>query len=111
MSVLNTRKDLQAGSEDSGLDELAASIRGQGLLNPLILRPRDDGRHEIVAGQRQYLACRRLGMKTVVAVVKLDMDDDEVVVTSLVENVHRAEMNPMDKARAYRAIGRHGAQP
>ena len=52
VSNLNARKDLQAGEEDSGIEELATSIKKQGLLSPLIVRPKDKGRYEVLVGQR-----------------------------------------------------------
>ena len=52
VSALNARKDLHAGQEDSGIEELASSIRQQGLLSPLIVRPSADDRYEVLVGQR-----------------------------------------------------------
>ena len=57
LSELNIRKDLKAGTEDTGLEDLAESIKEKGLLNPLIVRKLRDGTYEIVAGQRRFLAC------------------------------------------------------
>ena len=106
ISEFNTRKDLRAGTEDASLDDLASSIQENGLLNPVLLRPRLDGKFDLVAGQRRFLACNKLGMDTIPAIVRDQLNDDDATVVSLVENVHRAEMNPIDKARAYQAIQR-----
>ena len=109
VSTFNTRKDLSAGTEDTDIDDLANSIRNLGLLNPITVRVAADDQYDLVAGQRRYLAFRRLGMSTIPAIIKDDLDDTGAMVVSLVENVHRADMNPMDKARAYQGIyGRYG---
>lgn len=104
ISQFNTRKDLDAGTEDASLDELASSIREKGLLNPITVVKREDGKYDLIAGQRRFIACRRLGMKTIPAIIREKMDDTDATILSLIENVHRADMNPMDKAKAYSAI-------
>jgi ParB family chromosome partitioning protein len=104
VSTLNARKDLLAGQEDSGLEELAASIRQQGLLSPPIVRPTLDGHFEVLVGQRRLLACRRIGLDPVPCLVRDDLGDVDAVALSLVENVHRADMHPLDKARALKAL-------
>jgi ParB family chromosome partitioning protein len=104
LSTFNTRKDLAAGTEDSSIDDLAASIKEKGLLNPVMVRVLTDGKYELIAGQRRYLACRKLGMTTIPAMVRSGVDDTDATAISLIESVHRAEMNPMDKARAFQAL-------
>ena len=104
VSDSNTRKDLDAGVEDTGIDDLANSIRQQGLLSPIIVRPTSDGHYDLIAGQRRLLAFRKLGMSTIPAVVRDDLADTDAVIVSLIENVHRADMSPLDKARAYEGI-------
>lgn len=104
VSSLNARKDLHAGQEDSGIDELASSIQQQGLLSPPIVRPTGDGRFEILVGQRRLLACRKIGLDPVPCLVRDDLGDADAVALSLVENVHRADMHPLDKAYALKAL-------
>jgi len=104
VSEFNTRKDLSAGIEDSSIDDVAASIREKGLLNPIIVRTGFSGKYELIAGQRRLLACKKLGMKSIAALIRSDVDDADATAISLIENVHRAEMNPMDKARAFAAL-------
>jgi len=104
VSEFNTRKDLMAGTEDSSIDDLAASIRAKGLLNPIMVRSTAAGKYELVAGQRRLLACKKLGMASISALVRSQLDDADATAISLIENVHRAEMNPMDKARAFAAL-------
>ena len=103
VSSLNVRTNLTAGTEDGGMAELAASIKAQGLLNPPLLRQVGDGRFEVVAGQRRVSACRLLGWAEVPALVRV-LDDAEALAASLAENVQRADMDAMDKARAVAAL-------
>lgn len=104
LSEFNIRKDLDAGTEDTGLEDLAESIKDKGLLNPLIVRRLDDGTYELIAGQRRFLACQRLGWDNIPAIIRDITDDTDATILSLVENVHRADLNPIDKARAYQKI-------
>lgn len=104
LSELNIRKDLDAGTEDSRLEDLADSIREKGLLSPLIVRRRSDGTYELVAGQRRFLACQKLGWESIPAIIRDISDDTDATILSLIENVHRADLNPIDKARAYGKI-------
>ena len=104
VSDLNARKNLESGTEDVGLDDLAASIQEHGLISPVTVVARQDGHYDLIAGQRRLLACRKIGMTTISAIVRDDLNDTDATVISLVENVHRADMSPMDKARAYQGI-------
>jgi ParB/RepB/Spo0J family partition protein len=104
VAAANTRKDKDAGQEDTGLAGLAQSIKENGLLNPLTVRPLADGSYEIVAGQRRYLACKQLGMVTIPAIVRDRVSDTGAVALSLIENVQRADMHPLDKAKAYNEL-------
>ncbi len=98
VSSFNSRKNLEAGSEDGGINELAKSIESLGLLQPPRLRSLADGTFEVVAGQRRVLACQKLGMTSILAFVD-DWSDDKALSASLVENLQRADMHPIDKAR------------
>lgn len=79
----------------AGLDELADSIKQVGLLEPLIVRPRDDG-YEVVVGERRYRAAQQAGLDTVSAIVR-DYTDDEVIELNLIENIHREDLNHVEK--------------
>lgn len=103
VSARNVRKNLAAGTEDGDLAELAASIDSQGLLNPPLLREAGGGDYEVIAGQRRVLACERLGWVEVPSLVR-QLDDGEALAASLSENVQRADMDPLDKARAIEAL-------
>lgn len=103
VSGFNTRKDLQAGTEDSSLQDLAASIREHGLLSPITVRPIGEGKYELLAGQRRFLACASLGWTFIPAIVAA-VEDDKALQVSLIENVHRADLHPLDKARAFQQL-------
>ena len=104
VGTANTRKDTDAGQEDTGLAGLAQSIKENGLLNPLTVRPVGDGTYDIVAGQRRYLACKQLGMTAIPSIVREQVSDTGAVALSLIENVQRADMHPLDKANAYKEL-------
>jgi ParB/RepB/Spo0J family partition protein len=110
VSILNVRKALDAGQEDSNIEELAASIREKGLLSPLTVRPLADGRFEILVGQRRYLACKLVPLDPVPCLIREGLSDADAISLSLVENVHRADMHPIDKAKALQALyAKHGS--
>jgi len=104
VSSLNVRKDLEAGTEDAGIAELAESIRDKGLLSPVIVMENLRGTYDLIVGQRRFLACSRLGWKTIPAIVRKVGSDMEAVTLSLIEGIHRADYNPIDKARAYQQL-------
>ena len=102
----NTRATelLEGEDPDTSIQELALSLKTEGLLNPITVLARPDGTYECVAGQRRLAAARSLGWSTIAAQVRSDGDDSDGLVLSLVENLHRADMNPRDKARAFDAL-------
>ena len=105
VSSNNVRKDPSSGTEDTRQRDLANSIREQGLLSPIIVRPLPGGFYDLVVGQRRFLACRNeLGWDTITATVRDDLDDTTATIISLIENVQRADMNPIDKAKAFQGI-------
>lgn len=91
--------------KESELDTLAASIREQGILQPLVVRERDDG-YELIIGERRWRAAQIAGLDEVPVVV-LDATDRAVLEMALVENVQRADLNPMELAHAYDELVRH----
>jgi len=103
ISDLNVRKNLDAGHEDSSLDDLAESIRINGLLNPITVIQKGD-LYELVVGQRRFLACQSIGFETIPAIIRDDISDADGVTLSLIENVHRADMHPIDKGRALQIL-------
>jgi len=103
VSGLNVRSDMQSGTEDSSIDDLARSIRERGLLNPLTVLYQN-GKYELIVGRRRFLALQSLGWKIVPAIVRTNVDDVSARILSLIENVHRADLHPLDKAKAYQQI-------
>lgn len=90
---------------DGELDELAASIKENGLLQPLVVRPAPTGQDgfELVVGERRFRAVSRLGWDEVSAVVR-DASDETLLVLALVENLQREALNPLEEAEGYRTL-------
>ena len=82
---------------------LAASIRHQGVLQPVVVRRRDEGGFELVAGERRWRAARAAGIPTLPAVVR-NVEDGESLLLGLVENVAREQLSPVEEARAYASL-------
>jgi ParB family chromosome partitioning protein len=79
---------------------LAESVKRQGIIQPLIVRPRAAGGYEVVAGERRWRAAREAGLATVPAVVR-EHDDRDTLLVGLIENVAREQLSPVEEARAY----------
>ncbi|HVY33366.1 MAG TPA: ParB/RepB/Spo0J family partition protein [Caulobacteraceae bacterium] len=90
---------------ETELEELAQSIRARGVIQPLLARPSPGrpGEYEIVAGERRWRAAQRAGLRDLPAVIRA-LDDSEVLQIAIVENVQRADLNPVEEALAYRAL-------
>ena len=88
---------------DEGLDELAQSIRAQGVIEPVVVRPRADGGYEIIAGERRWRAAQRAGLASVPAVVR-DVDDRQAMAMALIENIQREDLNALEEARALQGL-------
>ncbi len=82
---------------------LAASIKSQGVLQPVVVRPRPDGGYELIAGERRWRAAREAGLPTLPAVVR-NADDRDTLILGLVENVAREDLSPIEEARAYASL-------
>jgi ParB family chromosome partitioning protein len=82
---------------------LSASIRIQGVLQPVIVRPRTAGGYELIAGERRWRAAREAGVPTIPAVVR-QADDRDTLLLGLVENVARENLSPIEEARAYASL-------
>lgn len=91
------RKDIQP----EALEELAASIKAQGLMQPIVVRPlaSADDRFEIIAGERRWRACQLAQLDTVPALIR-DVADDAAIAMALIENIQRENLNPMEEAAA-----------
>jgi ParB family transcriptional regulator, chromosome partitioning protein len=89
----------RAKFDAAGIDALAGSIGSVGLLQPLIVRPLDDGRYELVAGERRWRAAQKAGIDRVPAVVRTSPEDERLQ-AALIENMVREDLNPVEEARA-----------
>ena len=99
----NPRRRFESGE----LDELVESIRAQGVLQPLIVRPRSDGQsYEIVAGERRWRAAQRVPLHEVPALVR-HFSDGEALEIALIENVQRADLNALEEAQGYAQLIEH----
>lgn len=85
------------------LEELAASIERDGLLQPILVRTVNPGSYQIIAGERRWQACRLAGMKKVPIRIK-DVDDGKALELALIENVQRSDLNPIEEAYGYRRM-------
>ena len=94
--------------DEATLEELAASIREHGVLQPILLRPIDNGRFQLIAGERRWRASKIAGHPTIPALVE-DIDDDTALEISIIENLQREDISPLDEAAMYdRMIRDHG---
>jgi ParB family chromosome partitioning protein len=89
--------------DEASLQELAASIRRHGLMQPIVVRPLPDGRHEIVAGERRFRAAGLAGLDDVPVVVR-DVPDESALALALIENIQREDLNPLEEAQAIRRL-------
>jgi ParB family chromosome partitioning protein len=87
---------------EAGLEELMASIKENGFLQPILVRKTADG-YEVIAGERRLKAARKLGLERVPVIVR-EATDKEALVLAIVENIQREELNPVEKAESYRRL-------
>ena len=89
--------------DEESLIELSASIAEMGVLQPILVRPLDDGSFELIAGERRWRAAQRAGLATVPAIVRTT-DDLSSIEQALVENLHRQDLTPLEEAAAYQQL-------
>lgn len=88
--------------DEAKLEELAQSIRANGIVQPILVRRRG-GRYQLVAGERRWRAAQKAGLKKVPVVVR-DIPDDKLLELALIENIQRQELNPIEEAHAYKRL-------
>ncbi len=88
---------------EAALEELAASIREQGLLQPIVVRPLRSGHYEILAGERRWRACQLAGLEQIPALIR-DLQDQDALAIALIENIQREDLNALEEARALRRL-------
>jgi ParB family chromosome partitioning protein len=89
--------------DDARLDELAASIKAQGIIQPLVVRLREAGGYELIAGERRWRAAQRAGLHEVPAVVR-DVAEKRAFEMALVENLQREDLNPIEEAQGFERL-------
>ena len=100
--VPNPRQPRHVFEEDA-LAELVHSVREVGLLQPIVVRPRDGGEFELIMGERRWRAATEAGLSEIPAIVR-ETDDADMLRDALLENLHRAELNPLEEAAAYQQL-------
>ena len=93
------RRDFNA----EALEELASSIRAQGLIQPVVVRPVAGGRYEIIAGERRWRAAQMAGLQDIPAIVR-DVPDEAAIAMALIENIQRADLNAIEEAVALQRL-------
>jgi len=89
--------------DESRLEELAQSIRSNGIIQPLLVRRIENGKYQLIAGERRWRAAQRAGLPNVPCVVK-EIPDDKVLELALIENIQRQELNAIEEAHAYKRL-------
>jgi ParB family chromosome partitioning protein len=90
---------------EAALEELAASIKTSGVVQPVVLRPAANGRFQLVAGERRWLASKRAGRVTIPAVVR-QISNEQAMEITIIENLQREDLNPVEQARAFERLSR-----
>jgi ParB family transcriptional regulator, chromosome partitioning protein len=90
--------------DEAALQDLAASIASSGVVQPILVRPIDDGRYQLIAGERRLLASKKAGKATIPAIAR-QVSNAQAMEITIVENLQRADLNPMEQARAFDRLG------
>ena len=88
--------------EDASIDSLAKSIKTYGIINPILVRKKED-KYEIIAGERRWRAAKIAGLKQVPVVIK-DYSEQQIMEVALIENIQREDLNPIEEAQAYQRL-------
>lgn len=91
--------------DEAQLAELAASITANGVVQPILVRPQANGRYQLIAGERRWRASQLAGKKTIPAILR-QVSDEQAMEITIVENLQRADLNPMEQARAFERLAR-----
>ena len=102
-SLIANKEQPRKKFDKKELEDLAVSIKAQGILQPIIVREKSENIFEIIAGERRWRAAQIAGLHEVPVLVK-QMSDKEVVEVSLIENIQRENLNPVEEAKAYKAL-------
>ncbi len=88
---------------EASIEELSESIKVHGIMQPIVLRPLEKDRYEIIAGERRWRAAQLAGKEKIPAVIR-DVDDESTLALSLIENIQREDLNPLEEARALQRL-------
>lgn len=102
--IIPNRYQPRKSFDEVSISELAQSIKENGLAQPIIVTKTEDERYEIVAGERRWRACKSLGWSEIDAIVKNNLTEDKKLKLALVENIQREDLNPVEKAYAYKKL-------
>lgn len=102
-AIVANRQQPRGEFEQARLEELAQSLRQVGMLQPVLVRPLEDGKYELIAGERRVRAARLAGMDEVPAIIR-QTEDAQLLTEALVENIHRVDLNPLEEAAAYQQL-------
>lgn len=99
-SIIPNRFQPRSVFDDEKIEELSRTIHTHGIIQPIVVRPLDNGRYEIIAGERRWRAMKKLGWEEAPAIVK-NLNDTETASVALIENLQREELSPIEEAVAY----------
>ncbi|MGH9185694.1 MAG: ParB/RepB/Spo0J family partition protein, partial [Acidimicrobiales bacterium] len=102
-SIAPNRNQPRRAFDEETLGALTASIRELGILQPVLVRPIDDDRYELIAGERRWRAAKRAGLQSIPAIVR-EVADPASLEQALVENLHRDDLNSLEEAAAYQQL-------
>lgn len=97
--IYQPRRDMDADA----LEDLASSIRAQGVIQPIVVRPVDMGRFEIIAGERRWRASQLAGLKEIPVIIR-EVPDEAAIAMALIENIQREDLNPIEEATALQRL-------
>jgi ParB family chromosome partitioning protein len=101
--IAPNRRQPRREFDEATLEELANSLKSKGVIQPIVVRPAEDGKFELVVGERRWRAAQRAGLLKIPAIVR-DIADEHLLEIALIENVQREDLNPIDEALAYRML-------
>lgn len=90
--------------DDNAIDELAQSIKEQGILQPIIVRPINNHTYEILAGERRFRAAQKIGLPDVPVIIRADITDTQALEIALIENIQRQNLTPIEEAEGYKRL-------
>jgi len=95
----------QARSELGNIKELMASIKSKGILEPILVKPKE-GRYEIIAGERRYIACKRIGLNEIPC-IEMNVEDNEAMELTLIENLQRQDLDVFEESDGLRSLAKN----